>query len=181
MLRKERPCRFCGALFRPDRRVGARQYACSTPACQAQRKRACQERWLARHPDYFSGQDQYRKKRPWHEAHPGYLAQYRKLHPEAAERHRKQERQRRQRRQTLNPPVDIQDESGIESPILQHFSDDSRRVDIQDEIPLQRSILLGLIDRLGAGGRVDIPNQIDLALRDCYNAGRRLQTRRAVP
>ena len=176
MLRKEKPCRFCGARFRPDRRVGARQYACSSSACQAQRKRACQDRWLARHPEYFRGQ--YPKKRSWHDSHPGYLAEYRRLHPEAAERHREQERRRRQ---THNPPVDIQDESRIESLILQPFSDDSPRVDIQDEIPLQRSILLGLIDRLGAGGRVDIPNQIDHALRDCYNAGRRLQTRRAAP
>lgn len=169
----KRPCRFCGKPFVPDRRVGARQYACRTPACQAQRKKACQESWTEAHPDYFRGQ--YPKKRTWHDAHPGYLAEYRRTHPEAAERHREEERQRRQTYRS----VDIQDESLIQRLLGQGVPGEAPRVDIQDEMPAQRMILLGLVERLRVTGRVDIQGQIDQVLLDCYKAGRRLQKRRA--
>ncbi len=176
MPARKKPCRFCGTPFRPDPRVGDRQYGCSAPACQAARKQACQERWCEAHPDYFQGQ--YPKKRSWHHAHPGYLAEHRRAHPEAAEKHRREERQRRQ---VLRPAVDIQDECRIQSLILPSVAGDTPRVDIQDEMPVQRLILLGLIERLGASEGVDIPDQIDQAVLDCYKAGRRLQTRRASP
>lgn len=170
----EKPCRFCGQPFRPDPRVGARQYACREPACQAQRKNACQERWTQAHSDYFRGQ--YPKKRAWHDAHPGYVAKHRRTHPEAAERHREQERQRRQAQKVA---VDIQDESRVQALFFQWDAEAPPCVDIQDEMPVQRLILLGLIERLRATGRVDIQGQIDRILLDCYKAGRRLQARRA--
>ena len=176
MPARERPCRFCGTAFRPDPRVGDRQYACSTPACQAARKQACQELWCEAHPGYFQGQ--YPKKRAWHDAHPGYLAEYRRTHPDAAERHRDQERQRRQ---ASRQAVDVQDESRVQSLIRPCVAGDTPRVDIQDEMPMQRLILLGLIERLGASEGVDIPDQIDQAVLECYKAGRRLQTRRTAP
>ncbi len=167
-------CRFCGEPFHPDPRVGARQYACSAPACRAGRKKTCQDRWTGAHPDYFRGQ--YPKKRAWHNAHPGYLAEHRRAHPEAAARHRDEERQRRRDQKTA---VDIQDESRIQALLFQEVAGATPRVDIQDEIPLQRSILLGLVERLRSKERVDIQGQIDQALLDCYKAGRLLQTRRA--
>jgi hypothetical protein len=52
MPHRPRPCRFCRKWFRPDARVGARQRACSTPECQAERERAQQAAWRARNPDY---------------------------------------------------------------------------------------------------------------------------------
>ena len=167
-------CRFCEHLFRPDARVGARQYACPAPACQAQRKREGQERWTEAPPAYFRGQ--YPKKRAWHAEHPGYRAEHRRAHPEAAERHRDQERKRRQ---AQKESVDIQDESRIQLLFSQDVGDGTPRVDIQDEIPVQGSILLGLIERLRSEGRVDIQGQIDQVLLQCYKAGRRLQIRRA--
>lgn len=167
-------CRFCQQSFRPDPRVGARQYACPAAACQALRRRGCQDRWTEAHPDYFRGQ--YQKKRAWHDAHPGYLAEYRRTHAEAAERHRDQERRRRQAQKAA---VDVQDESRIQALLVQEVAGAAPRVDIQDEMPVQRSILLGLIERLRATGRVDIQGPIDQALLDCYKAGRLLQTRRA--
>ena len=172
MSATQKRCRFCDEPFRRDPRVGDRQYACPAPACQAQRKRECQERWSEAHPDYFRGQ--YPKKRPWHDAHPGYLAEYRRSHPEAAQHHRDQERQRRQAERSA---VDIQDECRIQSLLSQDVAGVTPRMDIQDEMPLQRSILLGLIERLRAEGRVDIQGQIDQAVLQCYKAGRRLQTR----
>jgi len=35
----KRPCGFCRKWFRPDGRVGDRQYACSDPGCQRERHR----------------------------------------------------------------------------------------------------------------------------------------------
>lgn len=53
MLRK-RPCCICRRWFVPDRRVGTRQRACSTPACQAARRVRTQASWRRRNPDYFT-------------------------------------------------------------------------------------------------------------------------------
>lgn len=172
-------CRFCGESFRPHPRVGARQIACSSSSCQAARKRDSQARWLAAHPDYFHGQ--YPKKRAWHKAHPGYLAAYRRDHPAAAERHREQERARR-RRKALDRAVDIQDELTIQTILFPQVTAGAPGVDIQDEIPVHRSILVGLIERWRAGeGRVDIQDRIDSAVLECYKIGRRLQHRRTAP
>jgi hypothetical protein len=175
----ESKCRFCAQTFRPDPRVGARQISCSAPACRAARKRESQKRWLNAHPDYFRGQ--YPKKRAWHDAHPGYLAQYRRTHPVAAERHRRQEQERRHRVQDRG--VDIQDEiAGTQLLLFSSVTAGAAPVDIQDEIPIHRCLFLGLIGRLwGDGGRVDVQDQIDSALLACYKAGRRLQRRRTAP
>ena len=52
MLRK-RPCRICRRWFTIDRRVGRRQRACSSPACQRARRDVTQQVWRRRNPDYF--------------------------------------------------------------------------------------------------------------------------------
>ncbi len=40
--RRRQRCRFCGELFHPDPRLKGKQYACSAPQCQLERKRAKQ-------------------------------------------------------------------------------------------------------------------------------------------
>ena len=52
---RKRPCCICHRWFRPDKRVGSRQRACSKPECQTLRRRKKQAAWRARNPDYFSG------------------------------------------------------------------------------------------------------------------------------
>ena len=52
MLRK-RPCCICRRWFTIDRRVGRRQRACSSPACQRARRDVTQASWRRRNPDYF--------------------------------------------------------------------------------------------------------------------------------
>ena len=49
----KRPCRFCRKWFFPDRRVGARQRACSSAECQRNRRSETQASWRQRNPDYF--------------------------------------------------------------------------------------------------------------------------------
>jgi hypothetical protein len=51
MLRK-RPCCICRRWFYPDRRVGARQRACSEASCQVSRRAQTQASWRERNPDY---------------------------------------------------------------------------------------------------------------------------------
>jgi hypothetical protein len=51
---KKRPCRICRRWFFPDRRVGARQRACSEQSCQVARRAQTQASWRRRNPDYFT-------------------------------------------------------------------------------------------------------------------------------
>ena len=59
MLPKKR-CSECRKMFRPDPRVGDRQYACGKERCQKQRRVKTQASWRSRNPSYQSG---YRLKR----------------------------------------------------------------------------------------------------------------------
>ena len=49
---RKRPCSYCRRWFMPDVRVGARQRACSTPACQDARRVDTQAEWRAANPTY---------------------------------------------------------------------------------------------------------------------------------
>lgn len=53
MVRK-RPCSICRRWFMPDVRVGKRQRVCSSPECQAERRKKTQAAWRAANPDYFA-------------------------------------------------------------------------------------------------------------------------------
>jgi len=52
---KRTRCRFCAAFFSPNRKVGARQYACSKAECQARRQQANHRAWVSEHPDCYRG------------------------------------------------------------------------------------------------------------------------------
>lgn len=49
----KRPCRICRGWFMPDPRVGDRQRVCSSPECQAARRKKTQASWRERNPEYF--------------------------------------------------------------------------------------------------------------------------------
>ena len=51
---RSRPCRICHHWFQPDARVGDRQHVCSSPACQAERRKQTQASWRKHNPDYFT-------------------------------------------------------------------------------------------------------------------------------
>lgn len=42
---RRRPCEICGELFRPNPKVGERQYVCSKPECQRERHRRNCQKW----------------------------------------------------------------------------------------------------------------------------------------
>ena len=77
---RQRKCRHCGELFRPDPRNLRHQRYCAKPACRKASKAASQRRWLAKAPnrDYFRGAANVERVRAWRAAHPGY-----RCHPDA--------------------------------------------------------------------------------------------------
>jgi hypothetical protein len=48
-------CLFCGRYFIPDHRVKERQKSCRRLACRKARKKAAQDAWVKKNPDYFAG------------------------------------------------------------------------------------------------------------------------------
>jgi hypothetical protein len=48
-------CLFCGRYFTPDYRVKDKQKSCGRPACRRARKKAAQQEWVRKNPDYFAG------------------------------------------------------------------------------------------------------------------------------
>ena len=115
--RRRKRCRFCGSLFLPDPRLGSRQISCSKSQCQEARKRANQEDWLRLHPGYFWGR--YPKLKPWHAAHPGYLAEYRRKHPEKTARDNGLRKERHElARKGL---ADIQDSIRLQAPVVKRL------------------------------------------------------------
>ena len=78
---KQCPC--CKRKFLPDPRIGNRQRFCSRKACQQTRQRKNESDWRERNPDCVKVQNF-----KWRQQHPGYLQEWRTLHPEAVERNR---------------------------------------------------------------------------------------------
>ena len=103
--RRRKRCRFCHEPFVPDPRLKGRQYACSAPQCQKERKKASQRRWLSRNPDYFRGR--YRNTKAWLETHAGYLARYRHDHPEIVDGDNKARKRRHLRAKTIRAEIQV--------------------------------------------------------------------------
>ena len=71
---RNRKCRHCEELFRPDPRNVRHQHYCSKSECRRASKQASQRRWLgkAANRGYFRGVANFERVRAWREAHPGY-------------------------------------------------------------------------------------------------------------
>ena len=71
---RNRKCRHCKQLFRPDCRNRNTQRYCGETICRQASKRASQQRWLckAENHDYFRGEQNTARNRAWRAANPGY-------------------------------------------------------------------------------------------------------------
>ena len=71
---RQRKCRHCAELFRPDPRNRHHQRYCGKPGCRKASKAASQRRWLDKpqNRDYFRGAANVERVRAWRAAHPGY-------------------------------------------------------------------------------------------------------------
>lgn len=127
--RRRKRCRFCGELFLADPRLRSRQVACSKAECRRARKQASQRRWVQRNAEYFKGR--YYNTKKWLEAHPDYLAEYRRRHRDKAQRDAALRKER-------------------------HELDKKARADIQDAISLQETIAKRVTPTLTASLGADI-------------------------
>lgn len=94
-----RCCRYCQQSFQPSI-YRPQQCVCSQPDCQRRRRTDYHRCKLQSDPLYRQVVSDSRKK--WRDAHPGYSARYRQLHPGPTEQNRRQQRRRDQKRRIQN-------------------------------------------------------------------------------
>lgn len=70
-------CLYCGGKFVPRPNIGGRQKACGMLSCLRVRKKEADRKW-----HYRNRVIHLQMIRDWFLAHPGYLKEYRKNHPE---------------------------------------------------------------------------------------------------
>jgi hypothetical protein len=73
-MAEEKQCRYCGKMFLPDPRVGARQKACSRECAKA-RKQENNQSFARINPGYWSGR--YDELKDWRAKHPEYQRNWR--------------------------------------------------------------------------------------------------------
>ena len=98
MLIKE--CERCAKDFETDPRVGNDQRVCALEICQRWRAAQAKRHWRQCNRDYYAGPERRQGMRAWAEAR-GYWADYRRKHPEVAERNRAATRERMRQRRAL--------------------------------------------------------------------------------
>ena len=91
-------CAHCGRVVPANPHI-KNQTHCKREACQRDTKRLWQRQKMATDPDYKANQRECNKA--WQERNPQYWKEYRKNHPEAAERNRIQQRERNRRRRKI--------------------------------------------------------------------------------
>lgn len=91
----QRPCRFCPSSFQPSR-FHPEQSVCASAECQRQRRREYHRRKVAADSVYRQVCNDSSQK--WRAENPGYWKQYRKLHPDKADRNRTLQQTRDQKR-----------------------------------------------------------------------------------
>ena len=79
MMAGKKRCQCCGRMFVPDRRVGARQRACSA-ACRKIRKGESNKRFRGKNPGYWRGR--YDMVKAWRKEHPDYQREWRQRRKE---------------------------------------------------------------------------------------------------
>jgi len=124
---RQRKCRHCGELFRPDPRNLRHQHYCGKPECRKASKAASQRRWLAKaqNRDYFRGAAHVGRVRAWRAAHPGY----------------------RHHRGALSTTA-LQDDSSAQATETDRKSSTLSALALQDLLRQQPIVLIGLIANL---------------------------------
>ncbi len=165
--RRRRRCRFCGQLFNVDPRLKERHYACSERKCQRERKKANQQRWLLRNPDYFKGR--YPTTKTWLDFHPSYQAHYRRAHPEKVHRDNAQRKRRHLIVKTTH--ADIQLAKSLQKPVTKILTptlNASHNADIQAPILSQIIMISAFSATYLKRVRADIQESIHSQRRPWY-------------
>ena len=71
---RQRRCKNCQNLFKPDPRHPKRQEFCDKPDCKIASKKYSQQKWLnkSKNQDYFSGPENVARVQEWRKRNPGY-------------------------------------------------------------------------------------------------------------
>jgi len=71
---RQRRCKNCQNLFKPDPRHLKRQKFCDKPECKIASKKHSQQKWLNKpnNQDYFSGPENVARVQEWRQSNPGY-------------------------------------------------------------------------------------------------------------
>ena len=85
MAMEQIQCIYCGDFFDPSPRH-KNQPACKKTQCQKEKKASWQRHKMRIDPVYAAGQKISQKQ--WAKAHPGYWKEYRRNHPQSAQRNR---------------------------------------------------------------------------------------------
>jgi len=149
---ERRPCRICRHWFRPDPRVGERQYACSAPECQLVRQLRNEDARLVGDPGYFRGRAE--KQRAYRERTRKRPPPVRRERSWAGARHR-----------VVHKAIalELTDPQGFATRVSDH--------DVHKAIAAQLSIVVGLVARLS---RSDVHKPTDFDLVALHDQGRRL-------
>jgi hypothetical protein len=152
---EKKKCPFCRTSFRPDPRVGERQKACGSQACQKARKAANNLSFRNANPGYFCRD--FTRLKEWLEDHPGYLKAYRQTHPDYVAKNRNAQRQRDRREKSR---LDIQAQLKAQLPDIVDQLWTERDLDIQAPIqdqPVKIALLLGSLPCLDIQAEIDPP------------------------
>lgn len=96
---QKRRCRACRRMFVPKAQAPG-QCFCGDERCQKERRRCWQKQKRRSDADYRD--NERRAQHAWAEHHPEYWLDYRREHPEYAERNRRQQRDRDRRRRGVD-------------------------------------------------------------------------------
>lgn len=100
---KQTQCIYCGQFFDSSPRH-KNQPACKREKCQKEKKAAWQRHKLRIDPIYAANQKLSQKN--WTKANPGYWKQYRRQHPEKAQRNRTLQAIRNRKARSSNAKTD---------------------------------------------------------------------------
>lgn len=103
----EKGCPHCGERFTPHPSVPHQEY-CNKAECQRARKHMWEVKKMKQDKDYRETKQESQKK--WARNNPGYWREYRRTHPESAERNRIKQRGRNLRRRKGNGLIVKSDE-----------------------------------------------------------------------
>jgi hypothetical protein len=90
VIKRQKRCKHCRELFKPNTRTKGKQRYCSKPECQAVRQRQNEKNWRVRNPDCLAYQQE--QSRQWHRANPDYSQKRRVNDPKLLKQNRGQTR-----------------------------------------------------------------------------------------
>ena len=146
---RKRKCHHCGEGFIASPQNAQKQHYCSASECKKASKRAANNRWVGKNPDYHSGATAVARVKGWRVVNPGYW----RPKTESLERSTLQD-------DCITEVVDDKQKSAA----LKHFA-------LQDDSNSQAFVVLGLIAILTGG---TLQDDIAQSCRALHKQGRQV-------